>query len=105
MCASIMPFSRSVRASFHNDNMSKENRHDRNECNKRILLHMPELAWRASIRSEARQGEVRESCASYTVQHELPKARRLFQGQLPRLCSLGGIGVAVRRCNDDGQRD
>ena len=67
MCESITPFSRSVRASFHNDNMSKENRHDRNECNKRILLHMPELAWRASIRSEAGQGEVRESCTSYTV--------------------------------------
>ena len=72
---------------------SKEKRHDRNECNKRILLHMPELAWRASIRSEAGQGEVRESCTSYTVQYELPKARCLFQGQLPRLCSLGGTCV------------
>ena len=95
MCASITPFSRSVRASFHNDNMSKENRHDRNECNKRILLHMPELAWGAAIRAKAREGEVRESCASHAVQHELPQARSLPERELPWLCSLDRIGVRV----------
>ena len=48
---------------------------DRDECNKRILLHMSELAWGAEIRAKTREGEVRESCARHAVQHELPQAR------------------------------
>ena len=69
---------------------------DRDQCDKRILLHMPELAWGAAIRAKAREGVVRESCTRHAVQHELPQARSLPERELPWICPLGGTWIGVK---------